>query len=263
AIGRMTQQVAYAANQTPLATNFFVYEAGGQVTRSTNALGGVTETLFNQAGRPFFRKNADGSTNGWRYDLLGRVITEFQPNGSHWDTLYDDAHRAVAKLFIAPNGSLLASTTNLFDRRGNSVTNIDAAGGVFFTVYDGLDRTIVSGGPGTVAGVSTQRVSYTYYDAAGIWVTNEDSLGQRILSRHDALGRPILTEIHDSFHTNALVWAQSTVFSADHHGVLTATGTTNGTVSGPILHRHLLDSFGNGVLSFSLLPNTNLFVRST
>src|SRR6185503_12756952 len=54
---------------------------------------------------------------------------------------------------------------------------------------------------------------------------------------------------------------QTTVYSADHHSVLTATGTTNGTVSGPIQHLDFVDSFGNGVLSFPLFPY-NLFVRS-
>jgi hypothetical protein len=132
--------------------------------------------------------------------LLGRLTQEFQPNGSHWDIFYDDAQRAVGRKFVAPAGSVLAATTNLFDRRANLSTNINAEGAVFFTVYDGQDRPIVSGGPATVAGVSDQRVSFTYYDAAGIWVTNEDLLGQRTLSKFDALQRPVQTQIRDQFH---------------------------------------------------------------
>src|SRR5439155_16524581 len=114
AIGQMTQKVFYASDNTPLATNFMSYEPGGQVANITNSLGGVTQMLYTQTGKPYSRQNPDGSTNGWQYDLLGRVVKEFQPNGSYLETTYDDANRAVARQFKDSGGAVLSSTTSIF-----------------------------------------------------------------------------------------------------------------------------------------------------
>ena len=48
---------------TVLSTEGFSYEPGGQVQSHTNALGGVTTTLYTTTGQPESRINADGSTN--------------------------------------------------------------------------------------------------------------------------------------------------------------------------------------------------------
>ena len=48
---------------TVLSTEGFGYEPGGQVQFYTNALGGVTTTLYTITGKPEFRGNPDGSTN--------------------------------------------------------------------------------------------------------------------------------------------------------------------------------------------------------
>jgi RHS repeat-associated protein len=245
AIGQMTQRVFYASGNTPLATNYFGYEPGGEVSNSTNSLGGVTQTLYTQTGKPYFRQNLDGSTNGWQYDLLGRVVKEFQPNGSYWETTYDDARLTVARQFKDSSGTLLSSTTNIFDRRGNIITNITAERGVFFSVFDGQDRIKVAGGPATVAGVSTQQVAYTYYDNSGVYLTNRNSLGGQTVSQTDAAGRPVLTEIRDSLNGNALVYSQTTSYASNHHSVTVTTGTGSGAISNTIFQ----DSFGSPVLS--------------
>jgi hypothetical protein len=65
-----------------LSTEGFSYEPGGQVQSYTNAMGGVTTTLYTITGKPEFRSNPDGSTNGWRYYLDGRIKREVQRNGA-------------------------------------------------------------------------------------------------------------------------------------------------------------------------------------
>ena len=69
-----------------LSTESFGYEPGGQVRFHTNALGGYVQTDYTTTGQPEYRRNADGSTNGWRYYRDGRPYREIQSNGSYWQT---------------------------------------------------------------------------------------------------------------------------------------------------------------------------------
>lgn len=247
AIGQMTQRVFYAYDSTPLATNGMTYEPGGEIAILTNSLGGLTQTLYTQTGQPYFRQNPDGSTNAWQYDLLGRVVKEFLPNGSYGETTYDDAHFTVARQFKNSSGTVLSSTTNIFDRGGNVITNIAAEGGVFFSVYDAQNRLKLAGGPSTISGISTQQLSYTWYDKAGLYVTNSDSIGRQTVSHLDALQRPILTEIWDTLGGNTLVHSQSTRYASNHHGITVTAGVGGGSVS----NSTFFDSFGSPVLTHS------------
>jgi RHS repeat-associated protein len=251
-IGQMTRKVLYASGNTPLATNSMSYEPGGLVTNAINSLGGVTETRYTASGLPVSQKNPDGSTNSWEYDLLGRPTKEVLPNKSYWETAYDDLNRTVVRRFKNLGGVTLATATQIFDRRGNVVTNIAAEGGVFYTVYDQQDRPTLTGGPPTVLGVSTQQVSRIYYDGAGVAVTNENSLGQRTITLFDAAQRPTATEVRDLLNANALVSYQSTSYSSNHHSVRKTLGTGGGAVSSAVF----LDSFGSPVLTHTY-PTAN------
>jgi RHS repeat-associated protein len=259
AIGQMTQQVFYAADNTPLSTNTMGYEPGGKVRAATNSLGTFVTNSYTQTGLPVARVNPDGSTNGWLYYLDERIRKEFMPNGSYWETIYDDAHRRVTKLFRDPKGACLLSTTNIFDRRGNVITNINAEGAAFFTTYDGLDRPKITGGPATINGVSAQQISRIYYDGSGVATTNENNLGRRTVSLFDALQRPISVEIRDTLNNNTLVWKQTTSYASNHNSVTVTTGTGSGAVK----HTTFADTFGKSVLeqSFSSTTITN-FTRS-
>ena len=248
-IGQMTQQVFYDANNNPLATNALTHEPGGQIANFTNALGGVSQTLYTQTGKPYFRQNSDGSTNGWQYDLLGRIQYEFLPNGAYWQTTYQDANRKVIRQFVNTNALILAATTNVYDRRGNLITNVTAEGGVFFNTYDGLDRVKISGGP-AANGSSGQQISYNYYDKAGTSVTNVDSVGRETIVTYDATERPLSSTTYDLNNGGAVVALQTTSYSADNHSVTVTTGYgTN-----PISSTTFLDSYHKPVLTQSY-PN--------
>jgi RHS repeat-associated protein len=255
AIGQMRQQVFYGSDGTPMATNWFGYEPGGKLAAFTNGLGGFAQTLYTQTGKPYFKQNADGSTNGWQYDLADRPVKEFQPNGSWWETTYLDSALKIARQFKNSAGTVLASTTNVFDRRGNTITNIDASGAAFFSTHDGLDRLKISGGPATIANFSTQQVSYFYYDNAGVWVTNQDLLSKRAISQSDAMQRPILTQIYDT-SINQLMFSKQTLCSADHHRIDEVLGTSTGSLV-VITNTSFVDSFGNVVMKLNYLGPNN------
>ena len=70
----------------------------------TNALGGTTTTLYTSTGKPEFRSNADGSTNGWLYYLDGRTYREIQGNGAYWQSTYDDVNRITTRIFYSAAG---------------------------------------------------------------------------------------------------------------------------------------------------------------
>ena len=229
-IGQMTRQVFYDANNNALATNTMSHEPGGEVAAFTNSLGGISQILYTQTGKPYFHQNPDGSTNGCQYDLLGRVQKEFLPNGSYWLTTYNDASRTVIRQFFNSVGTMLATTTNVFDRRGNLITNVTAQGGVFFNVYDGQDRLKVAGGP-AVSGTSAQQIDYTYYDGAGVFVTNVDSVGRKTVTTYDATERPLSSKIYDLNNGGALISSQTTSYSPDNHAVTVTTGTGVNAIS--------------------------------
>jgi RHS repeat-associated protein len=258
-IGQMTNQVFYDANNNALATNTMSHEPGGQIANFTNSLGGVSQTLYTQTGKPYFRQNPDGSTNGWQYDLLGRVQDEFLPNGSYWQTTYQDANRTIIRQFFNTNGAVLAVTTNVYDRRGNVITNVTAEGGVFFNAYDGLNRIKVTGGP-AASGSSAQQINYTYYDDAGVSVTNVDSVGSETVVTYDATERPLSSQIYDLNNGGALVDSQTTSYSADSHSVTVTAGSGGDAIT----KTTFLDSYYNPVLT-QAYPNsitTNFTITS-
>jgi YD repeat-containing protein len=221
-----------------LSTEGFAYEPGGQVALATNALGAVTETQYTSAGKPKYRKNADGSTNAWRYYLDGRVQKEILQNGNLWESVYDDANRKVTRTFKNASSSL-ATTTTEFDRRGNAIRTTDVENNVFTNRYDGLDRIKQAFGPALitvgfdmgfnpVTNVTQQVTTYTY-DASGQVLTVANALGEKTVSTSDALGRPVVVEIKGSNGVNVRV--TQTVYATNHHSVTIWQGTGTNAIA--------------------------------
>jgi len=265
-LGRLVQAKAFDFNGTTvLSTEGFAYEPGGQVRFHTNALGGVTETQYTTNGLPKFRKNADGSTNAWRYYVDGRTYREIEGNGAYWQSTYDDANRRTSRIFYSAAGTPLATNLAELDRRGNLVKRTDEGGFVFTNAFDGLDRVKISAGPpvvtvheacGPVPGcgnwvtnILQQKITY-FYDAAGVTTTNVNALGEKTIAITDALGRPVKTEIRDT--NNVLVRVTSTAYAADHHSVT----VTNGTGAAAIVSTTYTDTDGRTVLAVAY-PNAN------
>lgn len=258
AIGQLTREEFYSAIGTLLATNGLVYNLAGDVTNAFNALGGSAQKQFTSTGQPKFQRNADGSTNAWRYYLDGRTYQEIQGNGAYWQTTFDDANRKTTRVFYSATVTPLATNIAELDRRGNLVKRTDAAGFVFTNQFDGLDRlkisagpvvvTVTGGGPGPFSDLTTnilQQSVTNFYDAAGVWQTNVNALGEKTIARFDALGRNTRTEIRAA--ANSLVREASFAYAADHHSVT----VTNGSGASAIFSTTFTDNNGQNVLSIA------------
>lgn len=251
---------------TVLSSEGFGYEPGGQVKYHTNALGGVTTTLYTSTGKPEYRSNPDGSTNGWRYYLDGRVKQEIQGNGAYWQTTYDDADLITTRVLYSASGTPLATNSTELDRRGNTIQRVDAGDNVFTTTFDGLDRAKVSAGPAivTVNSYTTfpgdpptyvtnvlQQVSTNFYDFAGRAMTNVNALGEKAVTLMDALGRTTSTLIYSASGT--LVREKYSSYSADHNSIT----TTDGSGGTAVAHTAYTDNDGHTVLSVAY-PTTGV-----
>jgi RHS repeat-associated protein len=267
AIGQMTRAEFYDANGVLLATNGFAYDSAGDVTNAFDGLGGNTEKQFTSTGKIKFQRNADGSTNAWRYYLDGRIRREIQGNGAFWETTYDDVARKVTRIFYSAGALPLATNVFELDRRGNLARQTDAAGYVFTNLFDGLNRLKISAGPaiesatedcGTgipgcgvyVTNVVQQSTTYTY-DASGKVLTVANALGEKTITTRDALGRAVSAEIRDT--NNVTVRVVTATYSTDHHSVT----LTNGSGTGTVVSTGFTDNDGNTVLSVTY-PSANV-----
>ena len=171
------------------------------------------DTLLSETGKPEYRGNPDGSTNGWRYYLDGRVKREIQSNGAYWQTTYDDVNRITTRIFYSAADVPEATNSVQLDRRGNVIQRVDAGNNVFTTAFDGLDRAKSTAGPAIITVSSfvlapggptyyttnvLQQVVTSFYDAAGRAVTNLDALGEKTVTKMDALGRTTSTLIYNT-----------------------------------------------------------------
>ncbi|MGA2870960.1 MAG: aminotransferase class III-fold pyridoxal phosphate-dependent enzyme, partial [Verrucomicrobiota bacterium] len=249
-----------------LSVDKLSYEPGGLVQSHTNALGGVTTMYYTTTGKPEYQINADGSTNGWRYYLDGRIYQKIQSNGAYWQTTYDDVNRITTQVFYSAAGVPETTNSTQLDRRGNLVQKVDAEGNVFATIFDGLDRPKVTAGPAivtvsTLSGLSPsgpvtyvtnvlQQANTNFYDAAGLALTNVNALGETTISKSDAIGRPVSTQIYSASGT--LVRENYTAYSADHNSVT----VTNGSGSSAIVNTTYTDTDGHTVLSIAY-PSAN------
>ena len=238
ALGWLVQTKSYDVDGvTLLSTEGYGYEPGGQVRYHTNALGGVTETQYTTTGLPKFRRHPDGSTQGWRYYLDGRLDREIQSNGAYWDTYYDDANRATTRSFFSATGTPRALTFTVRDRRGNVTTHLNEGYNPFTNLFDGLDRVKVASGPPILSIVPTnvpllpglertnrvQQSVTNFYDAAAVVMTNVNALGEKTITTTDALGRVTRAEIRNA--SNAVVRETDTLWLLNHHGARTTQGS--------------------------------------
>ncbi|TAL05013.1 MAG: hypothetical protein EPO07_04340, partial [Verrucomicrobia bacterium] len=203
ALGQLIREEFYDAGGVLLATNGLAYNLAGDVTNAFNALGASAAKQYTGAGKPKFQRNADGSTNAWRYYVDGRAYREFQVNGAYWQTTYDDAKRITTRVFYSSAGVPLATNVAELDRRGNVVRTVDAAGFGRTNSFDGLDRLKWAVGPkitfdpppGTMLPPDyhppppVQQASTNFYDAAGVVTTNVNAIGDKRITWTDALGR--------------------------------------------------------------------------
>jgi RHS repeat-associated protein len=273
AVGQLLQRQHLDTNGTTiLSTEQFGHEPGGLVNAYTNPLAGVTLITYTTTGQPEYQTNADGSTNGWRYYLDGRIQEKIQSNGAYWQIAYDDVDRIITSIFCSPSGVPEATNSIQLDRRGNVIQQADAGFNIFTTAYDGLNRVKSAAGPAIVTVddetlgmappltntyvTNVLQQSFTnYFDAAGQVLTNVNALGETTVTYFDALYRPTEVQIFSS--TGTLVRQRTWAYSADFNNVTITDGTGANAISRTIY----TDNDNQPVLDIAYpLSGTNEFV---
>jgi RHS repeat-associated protein len=245
-IGRMKERRFYEGDKNnggvQKTSETFLYEAGGQVSRHTDVLGGVTDLYYNGRGQMRKRINPDGSVEEWRYYVDGRVAKKITLNKSCWDTTYDDLNRTITRRLKDGTGVILKTRTEKYDRRSNCIEQtID--GYTYTKTYDDLDRLKMSTGPVATATSAQRVVTYGYPDGAGREQDVVNGLNEKTVTLRDALGRVESVETRNA--SNAVVRKSSYAYSADQH----KTTATEGTGAGAIVTESWSDTSGNLVLT--------------
>ncbi len=257
AVGQLLQRQHLETNGVTLSTEQFGHEPGGLVNAYTNPLGSVTVITYATTGQPEFQSNPDGSTNGWRYYLDGRLQRRIQSNGAYWQMAYDDVNRVVTSIFYSASGIPEATNSVQMDRRGNVIQRTDAGFNVFTTTYDALNRVKSAAGPLviTVEAEGSAPPTYVtnflqqsitnYFDAAGEVLTNVNTLGETTVTYFDALYRPTEVQVFNSSGT--LVRHRTWAYSPDFNSVT----ITDGSGASAISHTIYTDNDNQPVLDIS------------
>lgn len=210
AAGIAAALVAHANDQT----NVFSYNAAGQLTTSTDAMGGTESYTYDALGNKLSFVNKRGFMWTYTYDAAGRMLTETTPQVSLTTVGTDGAGNLVANapetaaivtsLAYDALGNLTQRTEALgrpeerttryeYDQLGRQVRVIYPAVGVYNAVGDNV---AANGATGVADRVETTQVleTRTYYDALGNAVANVDVGGALSQKVYDLLGR-VLYEV--------------------------------------------------------------------
>ncbi|MFJ2633319.1 FG-GAP-like repeat-containing protein [Streptomyces sp. NPDC087422] len=144
------------------------YDAANRVVEVTDPLSQVTKTEYDELGRIKKVTGPDGAVTGYTYNVSGTLATRTDDNGHTTTYGYDDAGRQNG--VTDPLGHKQSVE---FDQDGNPAKVTDARGIVSTTAFDG--RGLATG---TTYSDSTPAVAFTY-DATGQRKTVTDSLGTR------------------------------------------------------------------------------------
>ena len=177
-----------------------VYDAAGRAIKTVNPLGFVSTITYDKASRPVAAITPLGLVSSTVDDAASRVIATVTPLGFRTTTSYDKADRPVSVL-----NAELERTSTVYDAAGRTVNSITALGFVTTTVYDTASRptvridaegartTSVYDAAGQVTTLINARgkSSATVYDKDGRATVQIDATGARTTTVYDADSRPI------------------------------------------------------------------------
>jgi RHS repeat-associated protein len=202
------------------------YDALGNVTTVTDALGHVTRLAYDQLGRMVSRDEpaaTDSDRAVWRYTYTrtGQVLSATDPTGARAESTYDDLDRPVTATEIERQPVADSFTTrSVYDDAGDPVTVTSPSGAAATSTYDAVGEQVTST---DAAGVVTQ----LGYDFAGRRVRAADALGRTARADFDALGRMVA----DSDLAPGGQTLRTQTYAYDAAGNLTASTDALGHVS--------------------------------
>jgi YD repeat-containing protein len=199
--GNVVRQVAYAtpvaagaaASSVPAGSNdratAFAYDGANRLVLQVDALGGVTEQVFDAEGHVIRRTGHANPIAA--LPALGTAGTA-----------------AAIRAALAPNAAADRSTRIGYDAAGREALRVDAVGAVTETQYDGtgnaiavtayatplllsaLDDSLTLGAmKALIASNATDRTTRNAYDASGRMAYAVDALGAVKASQYDGVGR--------------------------------------------------------------------------
>jgi len=171
-LGRVRRSTTQLADGR-LAVESKLFDASGNLIKSTDALGGSTEYSYNSVGQLIARKDLLGVETSYAYDVEGRLVK----------TIFADA-------------TPLDNTDNPFvatkyDAIGRPVESIDELGRIAKFVYDALGNLIEEQYPdSTISDEDNPRRKFEY-DANGRLLASISELGSRTEYTYESVGNRV------------------------------------------------------------------------
>jgi len=202
------------ANGLTVWTNFFAYDAGGNLTNHSDALGSLVSYIYSTNGLVLASKDADGHTTSFAYDTNGFLISRTDPATNTTSYTVNEVGWKLHETDALGN-----PTSYTYDQNGNATRIQDALGRIFTKTYD-ADGNLLSQSDGKgvlttyaydlanqktnmVDRTGTNQWKYFYtsrgkldhvMDALGFSVTNIYDLANRLIQVTDPFGHSITNQ---------------------------------------------------------------------
>ncbi len=176
-------------------TSTYEYDISGNITRTVDFDGGVTQKAFNIRGQTTQIIHPDGSKESFTYNLNGSLAEQVALNGSKTQYLYNALGKCIRKTQYSSTGELLAESEYIY-KGPRLIAEIDPNGHMTTYVYDGAGRMISKHTPETEIII--------HYDALGRAARTSTAISsqpgdvQVKLLTFDQLNRPIEERVEDS-----------------------------------------------------------------
>ncbi len=228
--GRLAARTA-AANTAIASTTTYVYDLAGNLTSTTDAMGGVIASTYDSAGNKLSQVDPMGRVTTWTYNNLREATSVTDALGRTTTMTYDTAGNLVSS--TNPNARV---TTWSYNPNGTVATSTDARGKTTQFGYDAVGRLVSStdaDGRTMSMTLNAVGVAVAQTNAAGNTTTaTVDAVG-RVLTTTDPLGRTTQMAYHTAGNVAAITDAsgQATSYAFDVAGQLTSTTNALGKVS--------------------------------
>lgn len=209
-------------------TTQYEYDANGNLTRITDPLGNVTTYTYDSRGNRLAEADALGNTTTFAYDLMDRLLTTTDALGNTTTYACDENGNRTSQ--TGANGN---TTTYVYDAYNRLIQITDPLGNTISYAYDYEDnQTSMTDGNGNTTTYTYdpvgrliretnalgEQTNYTY-DAAGNMLSVTDACGNTTTFTYDAAGRK-------TAETNAA--GETTTYTYDAVGNLIAVALPNG-----------------------------------
>jgi RHS repeat-associated protein len=167
-------------------TTSYEYWPSGQLKTITPAGRNATVYQYNGVGETTSVIDAAGNTHQYTYDFAGRSARTILPDGSGQRVSYDGAGRPVLSETLATNGTtVLANSSVVYDRAGNTVTATDPRGHTTQFAYNPLGALTQVTEPVT----ATESITTSYgYDLAGAPTRFTNGRGHQFWTTYNTWG---------------------------------------------------------------------------